>query len=302
MTLMMAVGVFAVRGGIVDKSFVKGFSSLLVNVLIPCMAFSVMVKNYEASALSTSLEMMLGCIGVLAVGTFVGLAAHKLRGKKDDLSFLLLPSVIFMNANILGFPVIESLYGEQALIYANFFMIPFRPFFYTVMPLLIRGRSSEDRFSPAKDIFHALLSPSICATLLGLVVALCGIKLPAPLFSAVDRLGSTVSSLGMVACGMYISSVSFSAAISNRQSWLVVLCRNILSPALTLALFLAVGVSEDICRLCVIFAAMPVASMTALFAGQYGRNSALAASSVFLSTSSSMLTIPLWSLLLEKII
>ena len=299
--MIMGAGVLAGRCGITDETFSRRFSSLLVNLIIPCMVFSVMVKNYSASALSTGLAMMLGCIGVVSLGLLVALAIRRMRHKQDDLSFLLLPMTMFMNANIIGFPVIQALYGEGALVYANFFMLPYRPLFYTLIPMFTQGIDKVHGCSWKSRVLHALNAPSIYATMLGLLFAATGLTLPAPIFSAIDRLGSTAIPLGMLACGLYVSSTNIFNAFSRVESWIAVICRNILTPSAVLVVFLLLGVPQTVTRLCVVFAALPIPSMSALYASQYGRDSALAASSVFLSTAGSIFSLPFWGWLLEHI-
>lgn len=299
MTVMMGAGVLAGRCGIVDRTFTRKFSALLVDLLIPCMAFSVMVKNYSAGELTTSLAMMLGCLAVVGTGLLVALAVRRLHRRKDDLSYLLLPMTMFMNANIIGFPVIQALYGDRALVYANFFMIAYRPLFYTLMPILTQGIDSGGAASWKLSLPHALKAPSIYATGLGLLFALTGLPIPAPIFAAISKMGDTAVPLGMLACGMYISDTKLRYALSKMDSWIPVLSRNLLTPTLVLILFMLLHVPGNITRLCVIFSALPIPSMSALYASQYGRDSTLAASAIFLSTASCVLTLPIWGRLLE---
>lgn len=299
MTVMMGAGLLAGRTGITDQAFARRFSSLLVNLLIPCMVFSVMVKNCSGSALATGLAMMLGGVAVVGLGLAVALLVRKLRRKKDDLFYILLPMTMFMNANIVGFPVIQSLYGESALVLANFFMIPYRPLFYTLMPMLNQGFDLQDKSSFKRSLLKALNSPSIYATALGLIFGLTKIHLPSPVFSAIDEIGTTAIPLGMLACGMYVADVPISSALTRSDCWLAVFCRNLLVPTVVFSVFRILHIPNAVTKLCVIFAALPIPSMAALFASRYGRSSALAASAVFLSTACSIFTLPVWGWVLE---
>ena len=68
--IMMGAGVAAGKSGIADEQFTKGFSALLVNFLIPCMALSVMISRYSAQALAFGIAMMGSCLLVLFLGCF----------------------------------------------------------------------------------------------------------------------------------------------------------------------------------------------------------------------------------------
>lgn len=301
MAVLMSVGVLAGKVGIADAGFTKKFSRLLVNFLIPCMAFSVMVKNYSAEKLGAGMGMMLGCIGVLLTGFLIALAAGKLRGRRDDLSYILIPSVMFMNANIIGFPVIQAMFGDEALVYANFFMIPYRPLFYTLMPMLMAGFTSNSNGNVCSSALKSLNTPSVYASFLGLFAAMLGIKLPDILLSVTGRLGDAAMTLGMVACGMYVSGVKLKKSLFCVECWIAVFLRNIMTPLAVLLLFSLLKVDVNVLKLCVTFAAMPIPSMAANFADQAGRNSTLAASAVLDSTVFSIITLPLWGMILSYV-
>jgi predicted permease len=298
--VMMGAGLVAGRVGIADEPFTKQFSALLVNLLIPCMAVSVMIRRYSAEALAGGMAMMGSCLLVLLTGMLLAILVRLLRRRRDDAAAVLIPCVMFMNANFIGFPVIQALYGDGALVYANFFMVPYRLVFYTLMPMLFRGVSGDSPRSLLRSVLRGANNPGIYAAVGGLVIATLGIPVPETLLSAVSCLGDTALPLGMMACGMYVSRVPFRKAVLNPSCMLAVFCRNLLVPAAVWTVLRLLGAGGMILRLSVIFAALPIPSMAALFAKQNGRNGELAASMVFSSTALCIVTLPLWGELLAR--
>lgn len=298
--VMMGMGVAAGKLGIANDAFIKGFSDILTRLLIPCMAVSVMIRQYSADALEKGPGMMAGCVLVTATGAAVAALVILVRKKRDDFSAILLPCVMFINANFIGFPVIEALYGEGALVYANFFMVPYRLLFYTLMPMLFKGVSGSGVRELSRSALRAANNPGVCATVIGLIAAVLELPVPGPLLASLGRLGDTALPLGMMACGMYISHTGFRDAFFNPKCLLAVVCRNLLVPLAVWGLLRRADIDPLVFRETVIFAALPIPSMAALFARQYGRNAELAASMVFTSTLLSIVTLPLWGEVLQK--
>lgn len=298
--VMMGAGVAAGKSGIADEQFTKGFSALLVNFLIPCMALSVMISRYSAQALASGIAMMGSCLLVLSLGMITAAAVRLIRRKQDDMAAILIPCIMFMNANFVGFPVIQALYGDGALVYANFFMIPYRLVFYAGMPTLFKGVSGSSPGTLCRSVLKAANNPGVYAAVGGLLIAALGIPVPESLLSAIACLGDSALPLGMMACGMYISRIPIREAILNKKCMLAVLCRNFLIPALTWLVLWLLCSDAMVLRLSVIFAALPIPSMAAPFAKEYGRNERLAASMVFCSTSLCIVTLPMWGELLYR--
>lgn len=298
--VMMGAGFAAGKLKIADEAFTKQFSTLIVNLLIPCMAASVMIRQYSAEALAGGAAMMGSCLLVLFTGLLTACLVRLLRRKRDGSSAVLIPCIMFMNANFIGFPVIQALYGDGALVYANFYMIPYRLLFYTCMPMFFRGAAGDSPKSLLRSVLRSANNPGIYAALGGVIIAILGIPVPESLLSAVGRLGDTALPLGMMACGMYISRVRLRDTLCSIDCALMVLCRNLLVPALIWGILLALRADTMTLRLSVIFAALPVPSMAALFAKQYGHDEELAAAAVFSSTALCIVTLPLWGELLAR--
>lgn len=298
--LLMGVGIYAGRRS--APEFRKGMSWFMVNILVPCMVVSVMIDKYTPGDMSSSVSLMWTCVAVLSIGAVVGILVRLLVRGSSWARDVVLPCIIFMNANFIGYPVIQAVCGDAALVQANFFMIPFRVFFYTVIPLCYQANS--ERKMNAADIVRqlgtALLSPSIIATLVGLVIVSARVHVPSPVLSVMRSLGDAAMPIGMVACGMFISETRMKDAIKEKACWITVLARNMLVPALVLLFMLAIGADKTLLTLGVIFASLPSPGLAAPFAKQYGKDAGLAAQIIFLSTLAAAVTIPFWTVVIEK--
>ena len=76
----------------------------------------------------------------------------------------------------------------------------------------------------------------------------------------------------------------------------------LLIPAVELALFALLGVHGTVATIVLLLEACPCAAITTMFAIQFHHDEELAAGSVVLSTLSSIVTLPLYALLLTAVL
>ena len=104
---------------------------------------------------------------------------------------------------------------------------------------------------------------------------------------------------------LIMPDADFRSALKHPMVLVVTLCRLLLIPAAGVALFWAVGVKPEILKSTVYFFAMPVASLTPTFLLRYDPEAAEARTVsgyiVVASTLFCVLTIPLWTIVLDKL-
>jgi hypothetical protein len=205
--------------------------------------------------------------------------------------------MLYTNFTFLGIPVMEALYGDQGVFYFVVFLVPYRMLYYSsAEPLLSPpGLARKDRTLAQR--LKGWFSPPVLAVFVGLFLYLTQLSLPAPITGVIQSLGSCASPLGMVLCGISLGKYDFRKLL-RPQYLRVPLIRNLLLPALFLALAKAVGLDKELAQVVVMFSALPAASLLAAFTIQYDPDQEShfeAAAAVLLSSLCSAFTIPLWA-------
>lgn len=298
--LTVGVGFFAARAKIIGDDFEKQLTSLIMKIILPCMIVKSMMGAFSMEALKNSGQLLLLAVLLLVITFVLGQLVYRLMGRTSSARVMRF-SMIFTNFTFIGIPVIEALYGDMGVFYFVIFVVPYRLVYYSsAKPML-----SPPGLVQEKPTFGARLkgwlSPPLVAVFVGLFLYLTQIRLPSPIAGVVNSLGSCASPLGMLLCGMSLGRYPIRKLLKPRYLWLPA-ARNLLIPALALALCLLVGLKKELAQIMVMFAALPVASLLAAFTIQYDPDRETqfeAAASVLLSTLFCALTIPLWAALLN---
>jgi len=297
--LMIGIGLFAGRTGIVKGDFDKQLTSLIMKICLPCMIIKSMMGVFSWEELKNCGRLVLLAVILWALTFALGQLVYRLMGKTGTARITRF-TMIYTNFTFIGIPVIEALYGDLGVFYFVVFLVPYRMVYYSsAEPMLSPpGHTLARRTLGAK--LKGWFSPPVVAVFVGLLLYLTQLSLPSPIAGVISSLGSCASPLGMVLCGLSLSRYPLKRLLRFNYLFLP-LVRNLLLPALALGLCLLFGLEGTLAQIVVIFSALPTASLLAAFTIQYDPDQEtqfLAAASVLLSTIAAAVTIPLWAALL----
>ena len=301
LVLMIAVGIFVYRAKIVKADFDKQLTALILKICLPCLIVKSMMGVSSPEVLRNSGRLVLLAIGMLILTFALGQAVFLLM-KKTASARIMRFSMIFTNFTFVGIPVIEALAGELGVFYFVVFLVPYRMVYYSsAQPMLSPPGLQQQRRSWG-DKLKGWFSPPVVAVFVGLFFYLTQIALPAPVTGVINSLGSCASPLGMLLCGISLGKYEFRKLLRPRYLMLP-LVRNLILPALIMALSLLLGLERELAQVVVVFTALPTASLLAAFTIQYDPepdSQFEAAASVLLTTVFCAATIPLWAFLLNR--
>lgn len=297
--LMVGIGLFAGRSGIVKGDFDKQLTSLLMKICLPCMIVKSMMGAFSWEELKNCGRLVVIALILWAVTFGLSQAAYRIMGKTATARIMRF-SMVYTNFTFIGIPVVEALYGDLGVFYFVVFLVPYRMIYYSsAEPMLSPpGHKQAARTWQAK--LKGWFSPPVVAVFVGLVLYLTQLKLPAPITGVINSLGSCASPMGMLLCGISLSKYPIQKLFKPKY-FSFPLVRNLVIPAITLGLALICRLDTQLAQVAVMFTALPTASLLAAFTIQYDpepESQFEAAASVFLSTLCAALTIPLWATLL----
>ncbi len=283
----LAVGMLCAKLGWLDEHGGKSLNKLVLNVFAPCIVL--------ASVLSTELEYAVGDIMTLlwqaaalnALLLAFGLLCAFVLFRRDPDRSQFAMFTAFGNTVFMGFPVVASVLGNDAIFLASMCSIPFNLFVYSVGVLLAGGKGS------LKQFLHRLLNPPFLANFVGLALFLLPVRAPEPVIEVFDSLGGMVVPLSMMLIGMSLARLSLRAIFSDWRVYVLAACKLLLAPAMIFFVMRLFVRDTLFLNLFVILAAMPCASVLPILCGEYGGNEALASKCVFVTTLLSLATLPL---------
>ena len=285
--LLVLAGVFF-RRKIAGAEFSRDFSTLMVDVILPCNIVSSFQTDLTGDMAAKTLQIFLISLAGQALALILGVL---LFGKKDpDRRAAMKYAMICSNSGFLGIPIAGGIWGAEGVLLASVFLIPQRIVMWTV-GLGWYSRNSGKNFW--KNLFT---NPCMVAVMIGLVLMFTGWRLPAVLSRAIDSLSSCTSGLAMFMVGMLVAHVQRREFLDKEVLWLTVLRLAVFPAALLLGCRL-LRAEPTAAGVAVVLSAMPVGTTVALLSARYHRAEVYAADLVTVSSLISLVTIPLWGLL-----
>lgn len=205
------------------------------------------------------------------------------------------------NSIYMGMPIVLMILGEESIFYVSIYAAIGMPLHNILSPVfgeLAAARGSSLLCTLKKSLLGTLKNPLVLASLLGLCFALAGRDtLPGAVDKTLQLLGSCATGLSLLALGA--SSAPGKVIASFTAAWRDVLVRLILHPALLLLWFRLFPAEKTLQQVMVLMAAMPTAVTMFILAGGMQLDSDYAAQIIIASTALSILTIPVWSVILS---
>lgn len=293
--LLIVIGFIAGRANLISEKGQKDITQLVLYITMPATIFSAMQLEMNAERLSTSftiLGVMIFCyIVMFVVGIVVSRRLPLSDGKKDIFQTALLLS----NTSFMGYPIIQSLLGPEALFYA----VVGAGFIFEIVSwslgvyLISRNGTESAGFNWKKVVF----SPGILSILVGLIFFAFQLNVPEPIHSVIQTMSPATSPLAMIVIGLMLSRSNIQEALKNKVLYLAAILKLLVVPVIITLALKAVGISGPALVIPVMMISMPTASYVAMFSNNYGNDANFASQIVFLSSLLSMISIPLITLL-----
>lgn len=299
--LFIAAGFLGRKLKVMPDGFDKMLSRFVLAIPLPCMIISSFQIEYSVDNLLSVPGIVLLAVGSMAfffAVVFLATAWMKDAAMKKTVRFALL----FTNFTFVGFAVVQELYGADGFFNYVIFTLPIRVIFYGGASLMLGKRGEKVN---VKETVKRFLCEPVIAVFIGFFLYAFRIELPAVLSSTIQSIGNMASPLGLMLCGIIIADADFRQALRSPSVWLVIVCRLLIVPAIAVAFFMVLRVQPDVLRTTVYYFALPVASLTPTFLLRYDPDAVEARTAggymVVSSTLFCVLTIPLWTYILERI-
>lgn len=283
--LLMALGLFFKRRGIVGDGFQQGLTELIIGLILPCNIIDSFDVKFSLTILRQTLSVLLVSLGI-QLGCWL-LAGVLYRRQSPDKLPVLQYGTICSNAGFLGNPVAQGIFGSRGLLLASIYLIPQRVAMWTLGVSFFA--KSDHRALWRKVLLH----PCIDAVFMGLVLLVTQWQLPPVLSKTIQALGSCNTAMSMFLIGMIMSGIRW-RDFSDRSALFYSAVRLLLIPALVLLGCRLCRVGELATGVSVVLAAMPAGGTTAILAAKYDCNAEFAANCVTVSTLLSLVAVPLW--------
>ena len=148
--------------------------------------------------------------------------------------------------------------------------------------------------------FKQFINPGLIGVIIGLVLFLLNIQLPNLIGGSIEMIGNATTPLTMFCIGFQIGGLKFKEIAGDFQVYAICFVKLLIVPVLTLLVVkLWAGDFSMLEKVLIIGFAMPVGAVASIFSQQYKGEAAFATKSVLLSTVLSLITIPIFAIIME---
>lgn len=277
-------GYAANRMGILGGKTDQAICRLILTITMPAMTIAAVSSGDSLPEPSVVWSVLGISVIFYAVEAAFALVIPRLLGGTPGQKGVWRYTMVFSNVAFIGYPVIGSLFGEEALLYAVILVLPFNLLTYTLGPLLLTGAK---RFS-----LRQVFSPAVVASFVSLVLTLCRVRLPALVSEMLDFVGDLTIPLSLLFVGSLLAGLSLGRMLLSPRLWLLSVVRLLVLPAVLCCLLRALNVEPLLLGVAVVQMAMPAAVNGSLLCMEYGGDAECMAQATFLTTLASILTIP----------
>lgn len=266
-------------------------NKIVLYIAIPSLIFMAMFTA-DLSNILNLCTMTLICIVVGLLCGFIAYIFAKLRRYPQKTIWSLVTTSAMFNSGFLGYPVILGVFGSIGLVRAGFFDVGNTLLFiiFGILLLFIYGGSYQS------IVHRSVLFPPFLAFVLGILFNIFHLPLGAVIPDVFNYLGGAAIPLIMISLGL---SLEFKEVyIHITAASFVSFIRLIVSPVLALLLVSFLGFSGLEYPVTIVEAGMPSAMLSLVLAITYELDVKVTAACIFLSTTLSMLSLPLLILLI----
>ena len=295
---MILVGfVIGEKGWFDDKS--RGLlAKLVTQVALPCYMLYTITQRFTAADLLIMLPALrfpaLSMVILLGIATGVA----RIFAVRQDRRGLFISMFFNSNTIFVGLPINQALFGDASIPYVLIYYMCNTTFFWTLGTYLIQRDGEGEAQFDLKTSLKKVFSPPLMGFILGLVMVMLQIKLPAFLASDLQYLGNLTTPLSMIFIGLSVSHVGVKQLVLGKDQLLILLGRFLVAPLLMATIVYWVPLPSLMKQVFIIQSAMPVMTNAPVVASLYGADSDYAAVMVTETTLATIVVIPILMLLM----
>lgn len=296
---LIIIGFVLVRAKLIPDTGAGVLSKLETYVLVPALVLGTFMQNFTAERIGTAGRYFLVGLIVILISIPIAIVIGRRFSKNFDLRNIYIYGLAFSNFGFMGNAVVKAMFPEIFMEYL-IFVLPFWTFIYMWgVPYLLMS-SEEDRGFLAG--LKRLINPMFIAMVIGIIIGLTGLPMPAFLENGIVTLGDCMSPIAMLLTGMTIGRIDLGKTFRSVPIYVVSAIRLVILPLISIGIlyFLPMDRGLALCTVCAL--AMPLGLSTIIIPAAYGKDTSAAAGMALISHLLSCITIPVIFMIFELVI
>lgn len=299
--IMISIGYALTEKGWLNEEVSRVFARLVTNVSLPALMISDLMGSFTKGKLMSLSKGLVAPFLSIAVCYIISVAVSKILKveKSREGTF----QSMFFNSNtiFIGLPVNLALFGNKSMPYVLLYYIANTTFFWTLGVYCISKDTPGDHGSIlSKATIKRIVSPPLLGFIAAVILILLKIELPPFIMNTCKYLGDLTTPLSMIFIGISIHSVKLKELKIDKDVVGVLAGRFLVCPLIMFLMLILMPMPALMKKVFIMQSAMPVMTNAPIIAKVYNADSNYAAVMVTLSTILSMITIPIFMIVMSK--
>lgn len=284
MALMGLVGYIVYKIGMISEVGLKNLSALLMKAVTPIILIASFQRAFSGGLMRDWAAMFI--LSALTYAVQILLAQLFYRDKKANAVAEKRLSIVMPNNGFLAFPLMQSLAGENGIFFGSANVI--------ILNILLWTYGARQLKSDEKiNIKKILLNPGIIAVALGLLLFVSPVKLPKPVFDAMDAISGLNTPLAMIVLGGMIAQTDLKKCLAQLDFYKISIVKLVVLPIIMMFIFKLLPISGDVILVSLICAVTPTATAVAMLSQLYDGDYRYATGAIIITTVLSAITMPI---------
>lgn len=292
LVIVLAAGLL-VRRKIVTEDQIKAISALTINIFLPCLIFSNILKNFAIDRISIWPVLPLGTAVMVLFGLAIGTAVFA-RDRKQKKDLIALSAI--QNGYYLILPIGSILFADRFddfKLYC-FLMLPgYSPLMWGVGKYLMCAKSGE------KINLREFISPPLIAVISATIIVFVRGKTfeSSMVLDSAEMIGSAAIPLGTFILGSMLGGIRFNLKPYILDAFKVISVKLTIVPVCVIAVLYFSGLGRDwplMASFFILQAASPPATSLLILVKHYGGNEQRAEAIALICYLCCIFTIPFW--------
>lgn len=267
--LFILIGIGWYLGG---RTWFQGADNILSKYLtkaaLPCLVFcNVCAYFIGGNELKELWKSCLFIVMILMAALLIGLISAAVLHIRSERKGIFAGAVLFPNVILLGFPIIENIFGREGMPYGVIFFMIDTVAFWTIGPLLLTIFREKQKFR-AENISN-IFSGSLLAIILGIIVLWLEIPVPEVIDSSLQKMAQSATAVSMVFIGIIIRKTKFRRLDSLGDVVWAFILKLIIIPVLVLMILKISPLDYTAKNVLFLLAVMPMAVNFSIIAHEY---------------------------------
>lgn len=285
--LIMLIGYICRKIGVFRETTGKTISGIVINIGNPALIIASGM-NPETLENKGKLLLTLAVALIFFVIMFViaELLPRLLRADREDYGAYQVMT-IFSNIGFMGYPLLDAMYGSEAVIHAAIFNLLYSVLIYTYGIRKMQTGAQHEKLG-----WKQFLNVGVVSCLIAVVLYITRLPISMIFEDTATRIGAITGPLSMLVIGDSLAQIRLKELFTDIRLLIFSAVKLLCMPALLLW-GLGFFITDPMFRgVCLVMTATPVGSMTVMLAQQYDGDYRLTSRGVALTTVLSVVTMP----------